>query len=105
MNDPTINERKLNEIFQQCKNRLDVSYYKYGPAKDNCNGRCDVIATIDLCIDKYKKTHNTEYLLDVINYAALRILFPWTDDYFKATDSTESAGVVGTPINLEKGDY
>lgn len=100
--DPTMDEKKFDEIVAQCKNRLNLSYYKYGPARDNNMGRVDVIETIDMCINKYKKTHNTEYLCDVINYAAMRIMFPWPGDFFKATDSGESAGVAGTPINMER---
>ena len=44
-------------------------------------------------------------MLDIINYALFKVMYPWPGDYFKTTDSSESAGVDGTPINLEKGDY
>ena len=104
MKDPTINDRKLDEIIQQCKNRMDVSYYKYGAARDNfASGRVDAVGSLELCLDKYKATHNTEYLLDVINYAAYRIMWPAQGDYFRATDSAESAGTDGIPINFERG--
>lgn len=103
MTDPTINEVKLKEIITLCKNRMDVSYYKYGAARDNFGaGRVDAAGCIDLCMDKFRKTRNTEYLLDVINYAALRILYPWPGDYFRPTGSDESAGTDGTPINMER---
>ena len=42
-----------------------------------------------------------EYLQDVINYALFRILYPLPGDKFEVTDSNESAGVVGTPVNME----
>ena len=29
-------------------------------------------------------------------------MYPMPGEYFKATDSDESVGTVGTPINLEK---
>lgn len=84
------------------KNRVQVSYYKYGPARQNFGGgRVDAIGSLELCLEKFKKTGNTEYLLDVANYAMFRFMYPMPDEYFKSTGSAESAGVVGTPINLE----
>lgn len=103
--DSTIPESKVDEIDKIRKDMLNVSYYKYGPAKDNCNGRVDVIGCIDKCLKKYKETHNTEYLLDVMNYAMFRVVFPWPGDFFKHTDSDESAGTDGTPINMERGEH
>jgi hypothetical protein len=103
MTDPTINGRKLNEIIQQCKNRMDVSYYKYGPARENFGGgRVDAIGSLERCLDKFRKTKNTEYLMDVVNYAVFRILFPLPGEYFRATDSGESAGTDGVPVNMER---
>ena len=96
-------EREYSEEFdKRRKNRVYVSYYKYGAAKKNFGeGRVDAIKTLKLCLDKFEKTHNTEYLLDVANYAMFRYMFPLPGEYFKATDSSESAGTVGTPINME----
>lgn len=100
--DKTIDPEKIREIMKQCKNRMDVSFYKYGPARENfATGRVDAYGCIDLCLEKFRKTHNNEYLLDVINYAIYRIMFPMPGEFFKPTDSGESAGTVGTPINME----
>lgn len=102
MND--ILEREYSESFdQKRKNRVEVSYHKYGPARDNFgSGRVDAIGSLELCLEKFKKTKNTEYLLDVANYAMFRYMYPLPGEYFKTTDSSESAGTVGTPINLER---
>lgn len=84
------------------KNRVEVSFYKYGSARDNFgSGRVDAIGSLELCLEKFKKTGNTEYLLDVANYAMFRYMFPLPGEYFKATDSSESAGTVGIPVNME----
>lgn len=56
---------------------------------------------LDNCLIKFNKTKNTEYLHDAINYLLLRMLFPLPGDHYEATDSNESAGVVGTPISME----
>lgn len=97
-------EREYSEEFDnRRKARVMVSYYKYGPAKKNFGeGRVDAIGSLELCLEKFKKTGNTEYLMDVANYAMFRYMFPMPGEYFKNTDSDESAGTVGTPINMEK---
>lgn len=102
MND--ILKQEYSEEFDKLRqNRVEVSFHKYGPARDNFGaGRVDAIGSLELCLDKFKKTHNTEYLLDVANYAMFRYMFPLPGEYFKKTNSEESAGTVGTPINLEK---
>lgn len=99
-----ILQREYSESFDQMrKNRVEVSYHKYGPARDNFgSGRVDAIGSLELCLEKFKKTKNTEYLLDVANYAMFRYMYPLPGEFFKTTDSSESAGTVGTPVNLER---
>lgn len=83
--------------------RVEVSFYKYGPARDNFgSGRVDALATAEICIDAFKKDHNSEHLIDAANYLMFRYMFPFPGDHFKATDSSGSVGTVGTPINYEK---
>ena len=102
MND-ILKQEYSTEFDKLRQARVEVSFYKYGPARDNFGaGRVDAIGSLELCLDKFKKTKNTEYLLDVANYAMFRYMFPLPGEYFKATDSTESAGTVGTPINMEQ---
>lgn len=90
------------------KHRVEQSYYKYGPAKKNFGeGLVDALATTELCIEKYKKTGNTEYLCDAANYMMFEFMFPKVDSaYFVGTGSEDSAGTVGTPYNqlTEKQD-
>lgn len=84
------------------KNRVEVSSIKYGPARKNFGeGRVDAIATAELCIEAFKKDHNTEHLVDAANYLMFRFSFPMPEEFFKATDSSGSVGTVGTPINME----
>jgi hypothetical protein len=82
--------------------RVEVSHFKYGPARDNFgSGRVDALATAELCLDAFKKDHNTEHLVDAANYLMFRYMYPMPGEYFKATDSNGSVGTVGTPINYE----
>lgn len=85
------------------KHRVEVSYYKYGPARDNfASGRVDALATAELCLEAFKKDHNSEHLIDAANYLMFRFKYPMPGDHFTPTDSSGSVGTIGTPINLEK---
>lgn len=88
---------KFDELRQ---NRVQVSYHKYGSAKDNFGEKLvNALETCQLCIEKYKKTGNTEYLVDAANYLMFEYMYPQRKDaYFRATDSGESAGIVGLSI-------
>lgn len=102
MEDKTISEKKIDEIIGRCKKAMDVSYYKYGDARSNFKGgRVDALKSLDNCLIKFNKTKNTEYLQDAINYILFRMLYPLPGDHYTPTDSDGSAGVVGTPINME----
>lgn len=102
MEDKTIKEQEIDKTILHCKQKLDVSYYKYGPADKNFGGgRVDALGSLDKCLIKFNRTKNTEYLEDAINYLLLRILFPMPEDHYTPTDSDGSAGVDGVPINME----
>ena len=82
------------------KNRVAVSFYKYGTAKKNFGDHLvNALETMQLCIDKYKSTGNTEYLCDAANYIMFEYMYPSVPGaYFKATSSEESAGISGFTI-------
>ena len=93
--------KEYSEQFDKLrKNRVAVSYHKYGPAKTNFGDKLvNAIKSHDLCIEKYEETGNTEYLLDAANYLMFEFMYPQKEGtYFKATDSDGSAGTVGEPI-------
>ena len=97
-------KREYSDQFdKERKHRVEVSYYKYGPARDNFGGgRVDAIETAELCLEAFKKDKNTEHLVDAANYLMFRYMYPYPGEYFKPTDSSGSVGTIGTPINLEK---
>lgn len=67
MMDPSIDEKKIDRIIDKCKAELNQSYYKYGEARKNYgDARVDALGTLDNCLIKFNKTHNTEYLHDAI---------------------------------------
>jgi histidinol dehydrogenase len=97
-------EKEYSEEFDQLRrNRISVSYHKYGPARKNFGeGRVDALKTAELCLEAFKRDHNTEHLVDAANYLMFRFMYPMPDEKFMATDDSGSVGTVGTPINMEQ---
>lgn len=94
--------KEYSERFDELRrNRVVISYYKYGPAETNYRkGYSKAIPSLEKCLEKYKETGNTEYLCDLANYAMFEFMYPQHEGaYFKATPSEESAGIVGMPVN------
>ena len=98
-----ILNREYSEQFDKLrKNRVEMSFYKYGPARKNFGeGRVDAVKTLELCLEAFKKDGNTEHMVDIANYAMFRYMYPLPGECFTPTDSSGSVGTVGTPINLE----
>ena len=61
----------------------------------------DALETAQLCLDAFRRDHNTEHLVDAANYLMFRWMFPMPGEFFRSTGSGESGGTVGTPINME----
>lgn len=97
-------KKEYSEEFDKLrKNRVELSFIKYGSARDNFGGgRVEAIETAERCLDAFKKDHNLEHLVDAANYLMFRYMYPYEGEYFKATDASESVGTVGTPINFER---
>lgn len=79
------------------RNRVETSYFKYGSAKQNFStGNVNALKTMKLCVEKYKETGNTEFLVDGANYLMFEFMYPQHGKaHFRATESSESAGIVG----------
>lgn len=82
------------------RNRVETSFYKYGPARKNFStGNVQAIPTMELCLKKYQDTGNREFLLDAANYLMFEFMYPQhPKSHFRATDSSESAGIVGMSV-------
>lgn len=95
-------KKEYSDKFDELrKNRVEMSFYKYGPASINFGrGYVNAIETMEKCVEKYKETGNTEYLLDAANYLMFEYMYPKHEKaHFRATGSSESAGIVGISIN------
>lgn len=81
---------EYSERFDELrKNRVEVSYHKYGPARKNFKtGNVQALPSMERCIEKYNSTRNTEYLVDAANYLMFEFMYPQHPKaHFKATDS------------------
>lgn len=83
------------------KNAMAMSYYRYGPMRENYNRNktVDAIKSLEKRLDKYKETGNTEFLADIANFAMIEFMYPQHEQaHYKATDSSESPGLYGLGI-------
>jgi hypothetical protein len=84
------------DFVEGMRKRMLMSYYKYGEVAFAFPNRIDALYCLKERLDKYEETHNTEWLLDVANFAMCEFMFPrYKDAYFRATDSDESPGHKG----------
>lgn len=83
------------------KNMMVMSYYKYGPLKDNYGKyKCmNAIENLKIRLQKYLDTGNTEYLADVANFAMLEFMNPSIEGAkYKPTDNPDCE-ISGFSIN------
>ena len=93
--------KEYSDRFDELRqNRVDLSYHKYGTAADNFGMKLvNAIQSHNLCVKKYLETGNTEYLCDAANYLMFEFMYPQVPGaHFEATDSSGSAGIVGTSV-------
>lgn len=93
----SILRRDFSEEFVEgMRNRIVVSHYKYGWASDSYPELLQAYRSITERLELYLKTGNTEWLIDVANFAMLEYLYPCHPDaHFIATSSSESPGITG----------
>ena len=78
-----------------------VSYYKYGPLKDNYGTyKCmNAIENLKIRLDKYLETGNTEYLADVANFAMLEFMNPSIEGAKYTPTDNPNCELAGFAIN------
>lgn len=89
--------RDFSEAFiRKMKNAILTSHFKYGFASKTYPELAQAYKCIKERLELYEKTHNTEYLVDVANFAMLEFMFPaFQDAAYKPTDSDQSPGLAG----------
>lgn len=98
--DAILKSEYSTEFDEHRKNAVLTSYYKYGPSKENFQkGMVDAIGSLKKNLTKFEETGNTEYLIDIANYAMFRFMYPQGNEFYQPSDSNQSAGVDGVTIN------
>jgi hypothetical protein len=89
-----IPSSEFSQSFAQgMADRMAVSFCKYGRVAEAYPKRVDAIASLKLRLEKYEQTGNTEWLMDVANFAMIEFMHPRHEKaHFRATDSKESPG-------------
>ena len=93
-----ILKTEFNEDFvQKMRNRMVVSYAKYGSiARHFAQGEADAFDGILKRLDTYVDTRNKEFLIDAANYCMIEFIYPCVPGtFFKPTDDSESPGPAG----------
>lgn len=82
-------------FVQGMADRMAVSYCKYGAVAEAYPSRVDAIASLKKRLERYEQDGNTEWLVDVANFAMIEFAHPrHPAAHFAATDSDKSPGRV-----------
>jgi len=80
-------------FVQGMADRMAVSNAKYGDVTDAAVKKLDPLANLQVRLQKYRDTGNTEWLMDVGNCAMIEFMFPQHPNaHFRATSAAESPG-------------
>lgn len=83
------------DFLQKMVDRMATSKHKYGPVAKNYPLRADAMLNMEHRLKKYRKTGNTEWLVDAANFLMIEFMFPLHQRaHFRATGSEESPGLV-----------
>jgi hypothetical protein len=84
------------EFMQGMADRMGVSYFKYGLVSEAYPAKVDAIKSLEQRLERYRATGNTEWLMDVANFAMIEHGYPrHSAAHFRGTDSHESPGRIG----------
>lgn len=91
------------QFVQGMYDRMGVSYCKYGKVADAYPSRVDAIASLQKRLDRYAETGNTEWLMDVANFAMIEFMRPrHPEAHFRPTDSRESPGRIFEGVESDR---
>lgn len=83
------------KFLQGMLDRMFTSCYKYGRVEETFPHKTDAIGSLHMRLKKYEETGNTEWLMDVANFAMIEFMYPrHKEAHFRATEGHESPGGV-----------
>jgi hypothetical protein len=93
-----------HQFIQGMLDRMALGFFKYGKHQDSVDAGVHFLESLDVRLDTYRESGNTEYLMDVANIAMIEFLHPQIPDaYFEPTDSDGSPGRVALKENVMGG--
>ena len=82
------------EFLQGMLDRMIVGFHNYGHSS-RCEGDFDAVASLRLRMTAYRKTRNTEFLMDAANFAMMEFIKPkYKGAKYTPTTKRESPGAV-----------
>lgn len=82
------------QFVQGMADRMAVSFHKYGPVAKNYPVPAHALDSLADRLRKYEETGNTEFLMDVGNFAMIEFMRPaHSGAFFRPTDSEDSPGL------------
>jgi hypothetical protein len=82
-----------DKFIQFMKNRMIVSFYKYGKVADAYPHKVDAIGSMQERMRRYAETGNTEWLVDAANFLMIEFMHPrHPTAHFQGTDDDASPG-------------
>jgi hypothetical protein len=87
-------DSEYSEIFwDKMKRAMIVSFHKYGPIAEAYPGKVDAVASLRQRLRRYERTGNTEWLVDVSNFAMIEFMHPGHPGaHYAPSDSDDSPG-------------
>lgn len=106
-----ILKTEYSERFDEIRKKMMImSFFKYGPMKDNYEKfKCmNAVGNIKKRLAKYEETGNTEFLADIANFAMIEFMYPSIPDAKYIPTDNGACDIVGFGINeirnFDKGD-
>lgn len=82
-------------FVQGMADRMSMSFFKYGLVTDAYPARVDALASLKKRLEKYEADGNTEWLMDLANFAMIEFMRPrHINAHYDPTDSKASPGRV-----------
>jgi len=93
VNQPVPQSEFSEQFVQGMRARMAVSYFKYGPLANAYPGKVSAVESLKVRLEKYAETGNTEYLIDVANFAMIEFMRPaHPGAHYSPKDSDDSPG-------------
>lgn len=99
--DAILKTEYSNRFDEIRKKQMITSFYKYGALKDNYQKfKCmKALEDVQLRIQKYKETGNTEFLADAANFLMIEFMYPSIDGAKYTPTHTGACEIAGFSIN------